>query len=109
MNHPIDDHDILLARLRRLLARKFRLSEREFAGYTHDEPLIGGRLGLDSLDALELGICVEEEFGISIDSAAESHLAFASIASLAGFIRRQASQLPVAAQPPRQSPVPALF
>ena len=108
MNHPIDDHDQLLSQLRRLLARKFRLSEREFAGYTHDEPLIGGRLGLDSLDALELGICVEEEFGISINSAAESQLAFASIASLAGFIRRQASPLPVAAPPRQPSPFRAL-
>ncbi len=86
------DHDPLLSRLKLLIARKFRLGDGKVADFASDEPLIGGRLGLDSLDALELAICVEEEFGVTIGSKVESNRAFANIASLACFIRQQAPQ-----------------
>ena len=60
------------------------------------EPLIGSGWGLDSLDALELAMCVEEEFGVTITSREESHRAFASIGDLADFIRSRASGEPPA-------------
>jgi len=51
-----------------------------------DVPLIDSSLCLDSLDALELAICVEEEFGVAIHTGTESGKAFASFASLAAFL-----------------------
>jgi acyl carrier protein len=90
MRKQISDHAPLHLQLKQLIADKFRLSESNARKITRDEPLIGGALGLDSLDALELGICVEEKFGITIGSAAESRTAFASLASLADFIHRHA-------------------
>lgn len=107
MNDQISDPDPLSLRLKQLIAGKFRLGEGKADSFSPDEALIGGRLGLDSLDALELGICVEEEFGITIGSAAESRLAFASIASLACFIRRQVPKRPLAGLVPR--PLPPVF
>jgi acyl carrier protein len=50
-------------------------------------PLFGGGLGLDSVDALELGLALQTRYGISIDTDAEdvqSH--FATVASLAAFV-----------------------
>jgi acyl carrier protein len=109
MRNQIPDHDQLLSQLKQLIADKFRFGEIEADNIAQDEPLIGGSLGLDSLDALELGMYVEEEFGITISSAAESRTALASIASLADFIRRQAPQRPAAGLTPRALPFPVLF
>lgn len=34
----------------------------------NDEPLFGEGLGLDSVDALELGLAIQKRFGIKIDA-----------------------------------------
>lgn len=80
------DQDLLSARLKQLVVELFRLDILEPEGIAAAEPLIGGSLGLDSFDAVELAICIEEEFGITLCSRGVSHSAFASIASLADFI-----------------------
>jgi len=93
-------HDQLPSQLKHIVAALFRLDLLEPDEIADDEPLIGGSLGLDSLDALELAICIEEEFGLTVQSREDSQRVFASIASLAGFIRAQATTKPV----PRHSP-----
>ena len=50
-----------------------------------DEPFVGGRFALDSLDAIHFSILVEDRFGVVIPGA-ESRRAFASVGSLADFI-----------------------
>lgn len=84
------DQVLLLSQLKYLVADMFRLDILEPDKIADNEPLIGGSLCLDSLDALELAICVEEEFGIAIRSGEESHSVFTSIASLANFIHARA-------------------
>ncbi|AWF79408.1 phosphopantetheine-binding protein [Microbulbifer sp. A4B17] len=52
-----------------------------------DEPLFGEGLGLDSIDALELGLALQKKYNISIDAESEdtkSH--FANVNSLANFV-----------------------
>lgn len=49
-------------------------------------PLFGAGLGLDSLDALQLAVAVEEQFGVRIGDESEGRAAFASINALATFI-----------------------
>jgi acyl carrier protein len=51
-----------------------------------DEPLFAGGLGLDSIDALEIVVMLESEFGIKVknESAAREH--FRSIATLADYV-----------------------
>jgi acyl carrier protein len=80
------DQGLLLSQLKHLVADMFRLDLLDPDKIDANEPLMGGNLGLDSLESLELAICVEEKFGISLCSAGEPHGAFASIASLASFI-----------------------
>lgn len=51
-------------------------------------PLFGDGLGLDSIDALELGLAISKQYGVKIDAeneATKTH--FASIANLAKFIQ----------------------
>ena len=80
----------LPSRLKHLVADLFRLDISEPDSISDDAQLIGGSLGLDSLDALELAICIEEEFGLTIQSREDSQHAFASISNLAKFIHSHA-------------------
>ena len=50
------------------------------------EPIFGSGLGLDSIDALEFVVLIEEQFGIAIPDETVAKQAFASIDSLADFI-----------------------
>ncbi|PLW67653.1 phosphopantetheine-binding protein [Pseudohalioglobus lutimaris] len=52
-----------------------------------EEPLFNEGLGLDSIDALELGMAIQQQFGVRIDAedeATREH--FRSVASLAAFV-----------------------
>jgi acyl carrier protein len=50
------------------------------------EPIFVEGLGLDSIDALELVVLVEERFGVSIPDEEVGKLAFTSIDALADFV-----------------------
>lgn len=56
-----------------------------------DEPLFGDAgLGLDSIDALELGVAIRKTYGIKIETVSEEvRRHFANIRNLAQFIRSQ--------------------
>src|SRR5947209_17790263 len=52
-----------------------------------EAPLFGEGLGLDSIDALEIAICVSERYGIQLRSDnPDNKRIFASLRSLAGHI-----------------------
>ncbi len=52
-----------------------------------DQPLFGEGLGLDSVDALELGLAIQKRFGIKIDAdAKDTRKHFANVDSLAAFV-----------------------
>ncbi|CUI87722.1 acyl carrier protein [Achromobacter xylosoxidans] len=52
--------------------------------------LFGDGLGLDSVDALELGLALQKRYGISIDAETRNMREhFASIANLAEFVAAQ--------------------
>ncbi len=53
-----------------------------------DAPLFGEGLGLDSIDALELGLAIKKRFNVTLTGPTEEVRAhFASVAALARFIR----------------------
>ena len=52
-----------------------------------DQTLFGEGLGLDSVDALELGLAIQKTYGIKIDAdAKDTRDHFSSVASLAAFV-----------------------
>jgi acyl carrier protein len=51
-----------------------------------DGPLVGGSLGLDSIDVLEMVIMVEKEYGLRIDNRELGEKVFASLRTLAAYI-----------------------
>ena len=59
----------------------------------NDQILFGEGLGLDSVDALELGLAIQKRYGIKIDAdAKDTRNHFTSVDSLAAFVSaRQAA------------------
>ena len=49
-------------------------------------PLFGDGLGLDSIDALELIVLMEKEYGIRIENPADAKKVFTSIHTMATYI-----------------------
>lgn len=88
--------DPLNTRLKHLIVTTLKLEDVDPAQLPDHEPLIGSGLNLDSIDALELVVTLEKEFGIKIASSEESRQALGSVAHLADFIRARAnpSRLP---------------
>lgn len=54
-------------------------------------PLFNDGLGLDSIDALELGVALQKRFDVKIDADSEDvHKWFESVATLSAFIQASA-------------------
>lgn len=52
-----------------------------------DEAIFGDGLGLDSIDALELGLAIKKKYNVPLDSnSKDTHKYFASINALTKFI-----------------------
>jgi len=83
--------DLKLA-IKRLVIERLFIEGMEPEDLT-DEMSLKEELGLDSVDALELAVCLEQEFGIKIVGAGMDHSTFESVQSLADFVHeRQAAQ-----------------
>ncbi|KUM39873.1 phosphopantetheine-binding protein [Pseudomonas sp. EpS/L25] len=55
-----------------------------------DQTLFGEGLGLDSVDALELGLAIQKRYGIRIDAEAkDTRTHFANVNALAAFVAAQ--------------------
>jgi acyl carrier protein len=88
--------DPLTARLKQLIVETLRLEDIAPADIPDNEPLVGGGLSLDSIDALELVVRLEGEFGVKIASSEEARSALVSVAALTAYIREHGdpSRLP---------------
>ena len=75
-----------IAGLKELIIRVLRLEDIEPEEIVDSEPLFGDGLGLDSIDALELVVAIEKEYGVDIPDAEVGRHAFASMNALADFI-----------------------
>jgi acyl carrier protein len=83
----------LKPRVKALIVRQLKL-EIDPASIRDDAPLFGDAaegLGLDSIDALELVLGVEKEFGIKVQDEEVGVTAFASVNALCDFIRQKAA------------------
>lgn len=53
-----------------------------------DDPLFGDGLGLDSIDALELIVILEKNYGIKLASPAQGKEIFKSVAAIADYVSK---------------------
>lgn len=79
--------EALVNELKTLLIAGLHLEDKQPDDIDPDEPLFSDGLGLDSIDALEIAVLLDREYGVKITSDDERNQAiFASLNSLADFI-----------------------
>jgi acyl carrier protein len=83
------DSPTVADRVKRLIVENLHLDGLRPEMIDEQAPLFGDGLGLDSVDALELVVAVEKEFGIKIKSSELGREVLTSVASLAQFIERR--------------------
>lgn len=76
--------------IKELLVAELNLSGRDPSSIEDDAPLFGqDGLGLDSLDALQIAMLVEDKFGIRVPEGDEARPIFRSVGSLAEFVGKE--------------------
>ena len=76
----------LRSQIKRLVIKELDLRDRSEADIVDDAPLFGDGLGLDSLDALQVAMAIEERFGVRIPEGDEAKAIFASVSSIADYV-----------------------
>ena len=79
----------------KLRVKEMIIERLKLEGMTPDQiddgaPLFGDGLGLDSIDALELVLGIEQTFGVKIEDEAAGLKAFRSVQALSDFIAEHA-------------------
>ncbi len=83
----MSEHESLQAELKKLIVETLALEDTAPDEIETDAPLFGEGLGLDSIDALEIAMVLEERYGVTLDDDPESNQRiFDSIRSLAAFV-----------------------
>jgi acyl carrier protein len=82
------DRESLKLTLKELIISELDLREHTPGEISDQDPLFGEGLGLDSLDALQLAMAIEERFGVRIPEGEAARPIFASVTALAEFIAR---------------------
>lgn len=77
----------LIDQLKGEIIEQLNLEDIKKEDIKNDAPLFGEGLGLDSIDALELIVLLEKNYGIKIANPADGKKIFQSIATMAQFIQ----------------------
>ncbi len=81
----------LIPEIKKLLVAELNLSGRDPESIADDAPLFSREragLGLDSLDALQIAMLIEERFGVRVPEGDEARAIFMSVSSLAQFVEQ---------------------
>jgi len=89
MRHDMDHNGDLKRKLKELLIERLKFEDMTADDIGDDEPLFAGGLGLDSIDALEIVVMLESEFGIKVKNEAAARENFRSVATLAIFVEQK--------------------
>ena len=77
----------LIEKLKREIIEALNLEDMEPEDIDKDAPLFGEGLGLDSIDALELIVLLEKNYGIKVQDPKEGKKVFYSVQTMADYIR----------------------
>lgn len=77
-------------KIKQLIINSLELEDISTDDIEDDEPLFGEGLGLDSIDALELGMALKKEFNLTLSKDKEENKKyFYSVKTIADFVRTQ--------------------
>ena len=76
--------------IKQLIIESLFLEDIEVEDIKSDEDLFGDGLGLDSIDALELGIALQKKYGLKLSEGNEENRKhFATVQSLVEFVQQE--------------------
>lgn len=78
--------ETLINDLKERLIAALNLEEISASDIDTDAPLFGDGLGLDSIDALEIILILEKDYGVRIENPAQAKPVFFSVRTLAEYI-----------------------
>jgi acyl carrier protein len=78
--------DELISKLKKEVIEQLNLEDITPEDINPDSPLFGEGLGLDSIDAMELIVLLEKNYGIKIEDPKDGKKIFYSIRSMAEYI-----------------------
>ena len=78
--------DTLKNQLKAHIIEALNLEDLQPEDIQNDQPLFGEGLGLDSIDALELIVLLDKQYGIKLSNPKEGKAIFQSIDSMAEYI-----------------------
>lgn len=82
--------DVLSLDIKKMIIETLNLEDISVDDIDTDAPLFGDGLGLDSIDALELGLAVKNRYGVLLSAETEAmRQHFFSVATLSAFITSQ--------------------
>lgn len=82
----------LMATLKKEIFEQLNLQHVKLEDVTYDQPLFVEGLGLDSIDALELIVLLQQKYGIKLANPAEGPKIFYSIKTMAEYITAHKKQ-----------------
>ncbi len=82
----------LRRKLKELLIERLKFEDMTPDDIADDEPLFAGGLGLDSIDALEIVVMLESEFGIRVKNETSARDNFRTVAALADFVEQRTAE-----------------
>ena len=86
----MSDLNDLKRRVKELLIERLKFEDMTPDDIGDDEPLFAGGLGLESIDALEIVVMLESEFGLKVKNEASAREYFKSVSTLAQLISERA-------------------
>ncbi len=86
------DPEQLKQELKQHMISYLNLTDLTPAEIADDEPLFVEGLGLDSIDAIELIVMIEREYGIKINSAKEGKDILTDVNTIADFLKENATK-----------------
>jgi acyl carrier protein len=82
------------ARIKTLIVESLHLQGTAPSDIGDEAPLFGEGLGLDSVDALELMVALEKEYGLRIEGHQVGKETFTSVSTLAAFVQERLAARP---------------
>ncbi|RZA16987.1 MAG: acyl carrier protein [Lysobacteraceae bacterium] len=87
------EHEMLEREIRELIVETMSLEDIGADDIDTDAPLFNEGLGLDSIDALELGLALQKRYGVTLAAdSEETRRHFASVRTLGAFVAAHRKQ-----------------